>query len=186
MATPGSIGVVELSSVGIGYLIEDEMLKAASVDLLIARTICSGKYLIVLGGSVGDVDAAVQAGLNLAGEAIIDHLTVPNVHEAVFPALGQSVVLDEKEADALGVLETFSATSVLAGADAAAKAARITLFRIHLAMALGGKGICLMTGTVANVRAALQAGAEEARRRGLLVSEIVIPRPGKELFREYL
>ena len=27
------------------------MLKAASVELLIARTICSGKYLIVVGGS---------------------------------------------------------------------------------------------------------------------------------------
>ncbi len=39
------------------------MLKAASVELLIARTICSGKYLIVLGGAVSDVEAAIQAGL---------------------------------------------------------------------------------------------------------------------------
>jgi microcompartment protein CcmL/EutN len=53
-------------------------------------------------------------------------------------------------------------------------------------MAMGGKGLCLMTGTVADVRAGVQAGADEARRRGLLVSEIVIPRPGKELFSEYL
>ncbi|MGD0519171.1 MAG: BMC domain-containing protein, partial [Thermoguttaceae bacterium] len=104
----------------------------------------------------------------------------------VFPALGQSVVLDPKQTGALGVVETFSATSVLAAADAAAKAARITLFRIHLAMALGGKGLCLMTGAVADVRAGVQAAADEARRRGLLVSEIVIPRPGKELFSEYL
>jgi len=39
---------------------------------------------------------------------------------------------------------------------------------------------------VADVRAGVQAAADEARRRGLLVSEIVIPRPGKELFSEYL
>jgi microcompartment protein CcmL/EutN len=186
MATPTSVGVIELSSIGIGYLVEDEMLKAATVNLLIARTICSGKYIIVIGGSVSDVEAAVQAGIKIAGEAIIDHLTVANVHESVFPALGQSVVLDPKQTGALGVVETFSATSVLAAADAAAKAARITLFRIHLAMALGGKGLCLMTGAVADVRAGVQAAADEARRRGLLVSEIVIPRPGKELFSEYL
>jgi microcompartment protein CcmL/EutN len=167
-------------------LVEDEMLKAASVNLLIARTIWSGKYLIVIGGSVSDVEAAIQAGLKIAGEAIIDHLMVPNVHESVFPALGQSVVLDAKQAGALGVVETFSGTSILAAADAAAKAARITLFRIHIAMAMGGKGLCLMTGTVADVRAGVQAAADEARRRGLLVSEIVIPRPGKELFSEYL
>jgi microcompartment protein CcmL/EutN len=186
MPKPTSVGVIELSSIGIGYLVEDEILKAASVELLIARTICSGKYIIVIGGSVSDVEAAIQAGLKIAGEAIIDHLVVANVHEAVFPALGQSVVVDPKQMGALGVIETFSGTSVLAAADAAAKAARITLFRIHVAMALGGKGLCLMTGTVADVRAGVQAAADEARRRGLLVSEIVIPRPGKELFSEYL
>ena len=43
MSTPKSIGVIELSSIGVGYRAEDEMLKAASVELLIARTICSGK-----------------------------------------------------------------------------------------------------------------------------------------------
>jgi len=181
-----SIGAVELSSIGVGYRVEDEMLKAASVDLLIARTICSGKYLIVVGGSVSDVEAAVQAGLAISDEAIIDHLVLPNVHESVFPALGQSVSLGADHTGALGVVETFSGTSVLAAADAAAKAARVTLFRIHVAMALGGKGLLLMTGTVADVRAGVEAAAEEARKRGLLVSEVVIPRPGRELFDDYL
>ncbi|NQT13016.1 MAG: BMC domain-containing protein [Planctomycetes bacterium] len=186
MADFKSIGVIELSSIGIGYRVEDEMLKAASVDLLIARTICSGKYLIVVGGSVSDVQAAVEAGLAIADEAIIDHLVLPNVHESVFPALGQSVTLGSDHSGALGVVETFSGTSVLAAADAAAKAARVTLFRIHVAMALGGKGLLLMTGSVADVRAGVEAGAEEARQRGLLVSEVVIPRPDQELFAEYL
>jgi len=181
-----SIGAIELSSVGVGYRIEDEMLKAAKVDLLIARTICSGKYLIVVGGSVSDVEAAIEAGLAAAGEAIIDHLVLPNVHESVFPALGQSVALDGDHTGALGVVETFSGTSALAAADAAAKAARVTLFRIHVAMALGGKGLLLMTGSVADVRAGVQAAADEVRSRGLLVSEVVIPRPDRALFAEYL
>lgn len=162
------------------------MLKAASVDVLVARTICSGKYLIVVGGGVSDVEAAIQAGLASGGEAIIDHLMVANVHPTVFPALGQSVALGPDDTGALGVLETFSGVSVLAAADVAAKAARITLLRIHVAMALGGKGLCLMTGTVADVRQGMQAAAAEVRRRGLLVSEVVIPRPSRELFGDYL
>jgi len=186
MTTPRAIGAIELSSIGIGYQIEDEMLKAASVDVLIARTICSGKYLIVLGGSVSDVEASIAAGLTAANEAIIDHLLIPNVHPTLFPALGQSVALGPDEAGALGVIETFSGVSVLAGADAAAKSGRITLLRIHVAMALGGKGLCLMTGTVADVRQGVQVAAAEVRRRGLLVSEIVIPRPSRELFGDYL
>jgi microcompartment protein CcmL/EutN len=98
MTTPKAIGAIELSSIGIGYQIEDEMLKAASVAMLIARTICSGKYLIVVGGGVSDVEAAVQAGLAGAGEAIIDHLIIPNVHESLFPALGQSVAFSRRSA----------------------------------------------------------------------------------------
>lgn len=181
-----AVGAIELTSVGVGYQVEDEMLKAARVDLLIARTICSGKYLIVVGGSVSDVEAAVQAGLATADEAVIDHLTIANVHESVFPALGQSVVIEPGQADALGIVETYSGTSVLDAADAAAKSARVTLLRIHVAMALGGKGLLLMTGTVADVRAGVQAAAEKARQRGLLVSEVVIPRPNPALFEEYL
>ena len=162
------------------------MLKAASVEVLLARSICSGKYLIVVGGSVSSVETAIRVGMSIAGDALIDQLTVANVHESVFPALGQSVVLDRDHAGALGVVETFSGVSVLAAADTAAKAARITLFRIHVAMAMGGKGLCLMTGSVSDVRAGVQAAAEVARSRGLLVSEIVIPNPSKELFGDYL
>ena len=136
-----------------------------------------------MGGSVSDVEAAVEAGVKVGSSAVIDELTIPNVHESVFPALGQSVVLQADEAGALGVVETFSGVSILAAADRAAKAARVTLFRIHVAMALGGKGLLLMTGSVSDVRAGVDAAADEARQRGLLVSEIVLPRPSKELVR---
>jgi microcompartment protein CcmL/EutN len=181
-----AIGAVELSSIGVGYQVQDEMLKAATVTLLVARTICSGKYFIVVGGAVSDVQSSVSAALHVTEEALIDHLVIPNVHPSVFSALGQSVVLAPGQAQALGVIESFSGVSIIAAADAAAKAANVALFRIHVAMAVGGKGFCLLTGTVADVRAAVQAGAEEVRQRGLLVSEIVIPQPSPELFAEYI
>ena len=41
-------------------------------------------------------------------------------------------------------------------------------------------------GAVADVRQGVQVAAAEVRRRGLLVSEIVIPRPSRELFGDYL
>jgi microcompartment protein CcmL/EutN len=181
-----AIGAVELSSIGVGYQVEDEMLKAASVQLLVARTICSGKYFIVVGGAVSDVQSSVAAALRVAEESLIDYLVIPNVHESVFAALGQSVVLATGQAGALGVVESFSGVSIIAAADAAAKAAKVTLFRVHVAMALGGKGFLLLTGEVGDVRAAVQAAAEEVSHRGLLVSQIVIPRPSAELFSEYI
>ena len=59
----------------------------------------------------------------------------------------------QEDFNALGVLETFSAASIVLAADAAAKAAAVTILDIHLAMGLGGKGYAYMTGDVAAVQA---------------------------------
>ncbi|MBP5623045.1 MAG: BMC domain-containing protein, partial [Thermoguttaceae bacterium] len=98
----------------------------------------------------------------------------------------QSVVLSPEDVGALGVIETFSAVSALVAADVAGKAANVTLFRLSLAMAMGGKGLLLMTGSLANVEAAVEAAKEALKDRGLLASAVVLPRPEKELFTDYI
>ena len=58
MAVRNSLGLVELSSIGAGFLVTDTMLKAADVELLLARTICSGKYII---GIVGNASIGIDS-----------------------------------------------------------------------------------------------------------------------------
>lgn len=181
-----SIGLCESSSIAIGYDIEDAMLKAANVQLILARTICSGKYMVVVGGDVSDTAAAVDAGKAAAREALVDARHIPRVHPDIFPAVSCAVDLSPEEARALGIIESFSASSIIEAADAAAKAADIRLFRIHMAMAIGGKGFCLLTGDVAAVESAVAAGAAVAEQDGVLVATTVIPGPRPELFSEYI
>jgi microcompartment protein CcmL/EutN len=186
LAALEAIGLVELTSIGVGIHVEDAMLKAASVELLVARTICSGKYIIVIGGEVSAVRASVAAGVELAEDALVEERVIPRVHPAVFPAIGLSIVVPESPVEALGVVETFSAASIIEAADAAAKAASVTVFRVHLAMAIGGKGFLLMTGDVAAVEAAVEAGAAVAAADGILVSKAVIRAPRRELLEEFI
>lgn len=184
-----AIGMIELTSIGIGYAVQDAMLKAGDVNLVLGRTICSGKYINVVTGAIADVEASMAAGLDAAPDGVIDHITIPNVHKDVFKALGQSIQLNTgagQKFDAIGVVETYSAASVLEAADAAAKASGAQLFRIHVAMAIGGKGFMLMTGTVADCTTGVNVAAESVRAKGLLVSAVVIPGPSKELYSEYI
>ncbi len=181
-----SIGLVECSSVAVGFEIQDAMLKAARVDLILARTICSGKYLVVVGGDVSDTHAAVEAGKATAREGLIEARHIPRIHPDIFPAIGCGIDLAPEEARAIGIVETFSASSIIECADAAAKAADVKLFRVHLAMALGGKGYLSLTGDVAAVESAVAAGAAVAEEAGVLVATSVIPGPRKELFSEYI
>jgi len=181
-----AIGLVEVSSIARGHEVEDAMLKTASVDLLVARTICSGKYIVVVGGDVAAVASSVEVGAARAEESLIEKRIIPHVHPGVFPAIAGAVVLEPGEARALGVVETFSASSIIECADAAAKAADVILFRVHLAMAIGGKGFFSCTGDVAAVEAAVEAGARVAAADGILAGKAVIPAPRPELFQEYI
>ncbi|NNM29683.1 MAG: BMC domain-containing protein, partial [Akkermansiaceae bacterium] len=85
---------------------------------------------------------------------------------------------------ALGVIESFSVTSLIEAADAAAKAADVQLIELRLAMALGGKAFATLTGSVSAVQAAVDAGSEVVSAKGLLVNRVVIPRPHANLMNE--
>jgi len=182
----GSIGLIEVSSVASGFLVQDTMLKAGNIKLLMARSICSGKYLIVVAGDVTSVEAAVQAGGVAAGASLIERRQIARVHPSVLEAISNAVDIDPKQLRSIGIVETFSAASIIQVADEAVKSANVTLLRIHLAMALGGKGFVLMAGDVASVQAAVAAGAKVAGEDGMLVGKGVIAAPSEELFRDYI
>ena len=179
-----SIGLIELGSIAAGYQVADAMLKAAGTELLLSRSICSGKYMVMVGGDVAAVQASVEAGVSAGGFSVIDSFVIPNVHESIFPAIAGSNKVEELEA--LGIVESFSVASLIEGADAAVKAANVTLIELRLAMALGGKAFVTMTGNVAAVQSAVDAGAQVVAQKGLLVNKVVIPHPRPELLNEMI
>jgi len=61
--------------------------------------------------------------------------------------------------------------------DAAAKAAAVDLIEIRLANGIGGKAVLTLTGSVADVEAAIQAGEAAIAHTGLFVAAVIIPAP---------
>ncbi|QIZ75692.1 BMC domain-containing protein [Ferrimonas lipolytica] len=174
-----AIGCIELNSIARGYFVADAMLKAAEVELLFNRTICPGKYMVLVAGDVAAVNAAMDTGLAAGGGEVIDDLLIPNVHPDVFPAISGTRVVSQT--GALGIIETFSIASIVEAADAAVKAANVELLEVHIAMAIGGKGYVTLTGDVAAVTAAVEAAINQIRHKGLLVDKVVIPQPRPEV-----
>ena len=177
-----AIGIVELSSIAGGYAAADEMLKAANVDMLLARSICSGKYMVMVGGDIADVESSVAAGVRASEGVVIDSVVLSNIDSTVFPAISGANPVEKLQA--LGVIESFSVASLIEAADAAAKAANVQLIEIRLAMALGGKAFATLTGSVAAVQAAVDAGSRLVANKGLLVNRVVIPQPHEDLLNE--
>ena len=181
-----AIGIIELSSIAAGYQAHDAMLKAADVETIIARTICSGKFLVVMGGSVSAITAALEAGKDVAGGFVIEVLNIPNIDSQVFAALSGTVQLPQGHNRAMGIVETFSATPIIEAADAAVKTASVQLYRVHVSMAIGGKGFFLLNGDVGAVESAIASAKEVIKESGMLVNTVIIPSASPELFRDYV
>jgi len=81
--------------------------------------------------------------------------------------------------EALGMIETRGMVGSIEAADAMVKAAKVTL--IGKERVGGGYVTVMVRGDVGAVKAAVEAGAEAARRIGDLVSVHVIPRPHEEV-----
>src|SRR3954466_10673413 len=135
----GCIGVLELCSVARGIEVADSVLKQASVEMLFATPVQPGKYVMLFTGGVQDVKNASTRGAELAGQDLIDHLVIPQVHEQIVPMLRRKGGKINGDLDAIGVVETTTVASSIVSADAALKTSTVDLVDFRIANGLGGK-----------------------------------------------
>ncbi len=168
-----AIGILELTSIARGMELGDVMLKSANVQLLLCRTLCPGKFLLMLGGDVGAVQQAIAAGTARAGEMLVDSLVLANIHPSVLPAISGLNVVGQRQA--AGIVETWSVAACISAADRAVKAANVTLVRVHMAFGIGGKCYMVVAGDIADIDNAVTVASDSAGEKGLLVHRAVIP-----------
>ncbi len=179
-----ALGLVEFNSIAAGIESADEMVKKAEVELVIGRTICSGKYLAIVRGDVGAVEASVAEGMAVGSNHTVDGIVIPNVDPQVFPAISAATAVERIMS--LGIVETFSAPSAIEAADHSVKASDVQLIEIRIANGIGGKTFYTLTGLESDVRAAVEAGVDSIAHTGLLMKSVVIPSPDPGIHRTLL
>jgi microcompartment protein CcmL/EutN len=168
MAAPGThplpdplqpaIALLEFDSIAVGIEAGDAMAKRAPIDVLRSGTIHPGRYLVLVGGAMGDVEEALLAGREIGGPCLLDTVFLPNVHAQVVAALRGLRLAGTGEA--LGIIETETVASVICAADAGVKGAKVRLLDLRLGDGIGGKGYLLFDGVVSEVEAAVAIACE--------------------------
>ena len=179
-----SLGMVELNTVSSGISAADIMLKTAHVEILISETVCPGKYIVLIAGILSAVTAAVDAAKAAYEAHLIDSFILGNPHGSIFPALYGSTAIES--IDALGIIETYSAPSMITAADAAAKTAIVDLIEIRLCKGMCGKSYTILTGEVSAVEAAIDHAKSAIAETGLFLDSAVIPHPDPGLYKSIL
>jgi microcompartment protein CcmL/EutN len=171
-----ALGILELGSIARGVVVADAMAKKAPVRILQNHPISPGKHLVVIAGMVAEVEESLGEGLGVAGATVVDRLFLPQAHEQLEPMVAGQRTAGGGASDAACIFETFTVCSTVLAADAAAKAAGVTLLEMRLGQGLGGKGYFTMTGTLDSIEAAA-AAAREIIDGGLLCGVEIIPSP---------
>ena len=175
-----AVGVIEIRSIAKGIEACDDALKSANIRLVSAHPSCPGKYEMILTGPLSDVQTSLERVRDTYGRYVIDAVLMGRIDETVVRALlgGQNA----KAEGALGVIETFSASSAIKAADTAVKTSKVEIYDLRVSRGMGGKGMVLLTGEVSDVTAAVEAGSLYAQDQGLFASSSVMASPHKDLW----
>jgi microcompartment protein CcmL/EutN len=176
-----ALALLEFSSIAAGIQAADAMVKRAPIDVIKTGTVQPGKYLVLIGGQVADVEESLATGREVGGAAAVDFVYLPQVHPAVVEAVGGGRA-PQAAADALGVIETTTVAAAIHAADAGVKGAEVQILEVRLADGLGGKGLVLFAGLVGDVEAAIEIGVGVLREPDLLVWQVVIPQLHPEMW----
>lgn len=179
-----AIGMAEYQTVSAGIRAADLMVKTADVEIIEAQVVCPGKYIVLISGELSAVRASVDAAKARYENKLVDSFVLGNPDDSIFPAIYGANAVENR--NALGVLETFSAASIIVAADMAAKTADVQLIELRIAKGMCGKSYMLLTGEVAAVQAAIDRAQQEVGAGGMFLDSSVIPNPDSKMWETIL
>ena len=206
-----ALGMVEVYSFTTAVCVADVAAKTSDVKIIafdrnrpISPDVPAPLVMIVkFEGDVAAVKAAVEASVEYAkaeGKYIVSHV-IPNpgigVEKMAYRMdinkdkynkklpksfLGVDYKAPENNDEAIGLLEVQGLVASIKGADSMLKAADVRL--IHSEKRLGGRLVTfIIKGNVAAVKAAIEAGEENAKVLGEIFGKAVIARPHDEVIK---
>lgn len=179
-----AIGMIEFKTVASGITATDMMVKTAQVEIVEAQTVCPGKYIAIVTGDLSAVSAAVEVAKTTYPMQLIGSFVLGNPHEDIYPAIyGTSKVEHMK---ALGILETYDASSIIVAADIAAKTAIVQLIELRIAKGMCGKSYMLLTGEISAVEAAIAKAKDSIAKEGMFLDSSVLANPDAQLLKTIL
>ncbi len=173
-----AIGILEFSSLAVGYAAMDALVKKAPVRILEGTSMSPGKFFVLFNGD----EASVLESFNCVTETpqwpLLDSVYIPQLEKRVLP--GFYGLIKQQVLESLLIVETASMSSSVISCDAALKAASIELIEIRSSRGIGGKSLFFVTGSLDAVEAARDTVTEVLKKNGTLLRQELIARPHED------
>lgn len=178
-----SIGALEFRSISKGIAISDQIVKKANVEILYCKTICPGKFLVIVTGDEGAVDEAISHGENEAAKILVDSFKLHAVSPVIIDAFKNKYVTKEI-IDAIGIIETNKVCTGIVALDRVLKASDVKLIKMQMALCISGKLVFTITGPVSSIEYAFLE-TKDILSEYEYTNAAIIPSPSEEI-KKYL
>lgn len=175
-----ALGFLELNSISRGLFLTDVIIKKAPVKVIASQPISGGKHVLLFMGDVASVDESYRAALVESEGTILKNVLIPGVHPKLAPYLDSLWTLDaawKAPGESVAIVESSSLAGAVISADAALKAANVSLCRMRLGQGIGGKAYFVLMGRQEEIEAAVDSAQNVLSDLESLVRTDIIPRP---------
>ena len=181
MEKESNIGAVEFKSISRGIIVVDEMLKAAGVKLVLATTLCPGKYLAMVEGELSAVEKSIDTADRLGGRHVFSSFVISAINPEIIEAISGRVA--DSFQDAIAIIESLQMANLINAADISLDSAEVKIAEFRLGRGCGVNSFYIITGRLAAVEEAAKNAVVFLKEQGSLIACKVIANPDRDLRR---
>jgi microcompartment protein CcmL/EutN len=176
-----NLAVVEFKSIARGLSATDAMLKAANVNLVLATSLCPGKYLTIVEGETSAVENSLKVADEIGGIHVYSSEVINSVNWKVIDAIYGK--LQDRADGALAIAESMQMASLISSADEVADTVQIEFADFRLARGCGVNSFYVFSGELSAVKEGAMVATQYLKERGALLACRVITGPGREVWK---
>ncbi len=176
-----NLALVEFKSIARGIYTTDAMLKAANVSLVLATTLCPGKYLSIVEGDVAATSKAVSTAFEIGSTHVYSAQQVTAINKEVIDAI--SGIVKQTITDAIAVIESQNMANIISAADISLDSAQVEIVELRLGKGCGANSFYIITGELSAVQEAVRPAILFLKSQGSLIAYRIINSPDRSILR---
>ncbi len=179
-----SIGAIEFKSIAKGIEVSNDMVKKSFVEVLYLKSICPGKFLIIIAGETSQVKECVDYGLDKGSGYIVDNFIINSVHEDIVNGLKHKYKPIEN-ITSIAVMETSKVCAGIKSLDKTLKSSDVVLLKLQLSFAIGGKLVYIVAGDLSSLEVGISEGKSMLNSKDI-INISIIPSVDKQIIKNLI
>lgn len=152
-----SVGSLEFKSISKGIEVSNEIFKNYDLDIIYAKSVCPGKFLVIFSGDSESINNAIDFAINMSDNYLIENFIIHKVHKKLIDALKTSSFNKNIDGKCFGVVETLKICTGLKALDYILKYNDVDIFKLQLGFAIGSKLVFLISGNTSDIENAISS-----------------------------